>query len=80
MAKDVKIHEHILVPKHLLLSKEDAEKLFAHYNISQKQMPQISIKDPAIVHLNAQVGDIVKIVRDSETESQAAFFRAVKKE
>ncbi|MEK6903075.1 MAG: DNA-directed RNA polymerase subunit H [Nanoarchaeota archaeon] len=80
MAKDVKIHEHLLVPKHLLLSKEDAEKLFSHYNISQKQMPQISIKDPTITHLNPQLGDIIKIIRDSETESQAAFFRTVKKE
>lgn len=80
MAKDVKIHEHVLVPKHFLLSKEESEKLFSHYNISQKQMPQISIKDPAIAHLNPQLGDIIKIIRDSETEVQAAFFRMVKKE
>ena len=80
MTSEEKKIEHILVPDHSILSKEDAEQLFARYNISAKQMPQISIKDPAIAILNPEVGDVIKIIRDSETESKAIFYRMVKKD
>ena len=41
-------------------------------------MPMISIKDPAIKELNPEIGDVVKIVRDSPTEKDAVFYRIVK--
>ena len=77
MTKEVKMQGHILVPKHVLLTKEEVTQLFVKYNISAKQMPQISVKDPAIQDLNAEPGDVIKITRESETESQAIFFRII---
>ena len=38
----------------------------------------ISAKDPAIKELNAEVGDVIKIIRDSPTERDAVFYRVVK--
>jgi|TARA_Y100000310_G_scaffold339954_1_gene434257 DNA-directed RNA polymerase subunit H len=80
MTKEVKVVDHVLVPQHILLSKEDGDALCSRYNISHKQIPHISIKDPAIEGLNVEVGDVIKIIRDSETEVKAIFYRVVKKE
>ncbi len=68
---------HILVPKHVLLNADEAQRLLSTYNISKKQMPLISVKDPAICHLNPAPGDIVKILRDSPTQGHSFFYRVV---
>ncbi len=78
MPKTIKIQDHCLVPKHTLLTKEEAQALFSKYNITSSQMPMISAKDPAIKELNAEVGDVIKIIRDSPTERDAVFYRVVK--
>ena len=78
MPKTIKIQDHILVPKHVLLTKEEAQALFVKYNITPSQMPMIFAKDPAIKDLNAEVGDIIKILRNSPTENDAVFYRIVK--
>ena len=77
MKKEVNIKEHILVPKHLLLSAEECEKLLVQYNITKKQMPRISTKDPALTGLEVKKGDIIKIVRDSPTALQSHYYRVV---
>ncbi len=78
MPKTIKIQDHVLVPKHVLLTKEEAQALFSKYNITPLQMPMISSKDPAIKDLNAEVGDVIKIFRNSPTEKDAVFYRIVK--
>lgn len=78
MPKTIKIQDHCLVPKHVLLTKEEAQSLFSKYNITPSQMPMISAKDPAIKDINPEVGDVIKIVRDSPTEKDAVFYRIVK--
>ena len=79
MAKEIKVQNHVLVPKQRVLTKEEADKLFARYNVSSKQMPHISLKDPSLENLEVEVGDIIEILRDSETEVEAIFYRRVKK-
>ncbi len=78
MPKTIKIQDHILVPKHVLLTKEEAQVLWQKYNITPSQMPMISGKDPAIKNLNAETGDVIKIIRNSPTEKEALFYRVVK--
>ena len=78
MAKAVNIQHHLLVPKHELLSEKEAEELLLAYNISQKQMPAISVKDPAISHLQAKPGMMVRIHRKSPTAGVAYFYRVVR--
>ena len=67
MNEDFNIEKHILVPKHSLLSEEDAKKVLAHYNISSNQLPRISRNDPAIKPFGAKQNNIIKIVRKTET-------------
>ncbi len=75
--KKFKVTDHILVPKHSKLSEAEKKKLFERYNISLRELPKISKKDPAIQHLNVKLGDIIKITRQSQTAGEAVFYRGV---
>ncbi|MCX6770187.1 MAG: DNA-directed RNA polymerase subunit H [Candidatus Micrarchaeota archaeon] len=60
---DQSISSHELIPKHKLLSKDDSEKMLAHYHASKMQIPKIKAKDPALAELGAKTGQIVEITR-----------------
>jgi len=74
------ITQHILVPKHTILSDKEKEKLFQTYNISDKELPKILLTDPAIRHLKPKLGDVVRIDRISPTAGKAIFYRGVANE
>ncbi len=59
---------HILQPKHSKLKQEDVEKLLIKLNVSRAQLPKIRRDDAAIVNLNPQIGDIIKIERKEGNE------------
>ncbi len=69
--------EHMLVPKHILLTEEEENELLTKYNITKKQMPCILVTDPAIKKLNPKIGSIVKIVRKSQTALNATYYRVI---
>lgn len=73
----IDITQSILVPKHIKLKQEEVNELLQKYNISLRQLPKISVKDPASKLLEAKVGDVLKIIRKSPTASQSEFYRAV---
>ncbi len=73
----LKIESHILVPKHSKLNKEDTKSLFDEYKISSQQLPKIKKSDPAIAQMNIEVGDIIKIIRKSQTSGETIFYRSV---
>ena len=75
--ESIDIFEHILVPKHVLLSQEEIINLLKKFNITINQLPKISIKDPAVKTLDAKTGDVVKILRKSETAGISEFYRLV---
>ena len=76
---DVLLHE--LVPKHALLTKEESQNLLEKYKINLNDLPQVFEKDPVAIAIGAKEGDIVKIVRDSETTVRKVdYYRYVKKE
>lgn len=71
------IFEHDLVPKHYVLSKEEADELLLKYRIKPYQLPIIRKNDPAIIFIGGKPGDIVKIVRKSLTAGEAVYYRYV---
>ncbi len=77
MKKSIDIKKHILVPKHLKLSEKEKTNLLEKYDISIKQLPKILKQDPAIQGLNAKLGDIIKVIRQSPTAKEAIFYREV---
>jgi len=40
-------------------------------------MPKIRVTDPAAVQIQAKVGDVISITRDSQTAGKAIFYRLV---
>jgi DNA-directed RNA polymerase subunit H (RpoH/RPB5) len=76
---DVLLHD--LCPKHILLTKSEAEELLNKYKIRYTDLPQMFEKDPAAIAIGAREGDVVKIIRESETTvDEIEYFRYVKKE
>lgn len=74
--KEIDVTKHILVPEHIKLTKEEAEGVLSNFNISFKQLPSVLKKDKGIKHLNAEPGDIIKIIR-KEGNKETIFFRGV---
>jgi DNA-directed RNA polymerase subunit H len=66
-----------LVPKHTVLSREDAKEVLSKYEIDHNQLPKILAKDPVVKALNAKVGDIIKIERVSDTAGTSVAYRRV---
>ncbi len=71
------ILEHELVPKHVVLSKEEAKELLRTLNIMPHQLPWIRENDPVCRKIGAKRGDIIKIIRKSHTAKEAVFYRYV---
>ena len=75
--KKIDIFEHELVPKHILLSKEEAKEILVKYRISPYQLPHIKASDPAAREIKAAPRDVVKIIRKSSTVGEAIVYRYV---
>ncbi|MCK4369864.1 MAG: DNA-directed RNA polymerase subunit H [Promethearchaeota archaeon Loki_b32] len=76
---DVLLHK--FVPKHVLLTKEESQNLLEKYRIEVNDLPQMFEKDPVAIAIGAKEGDIVKIIRDSNTTVKSVnYYRYVKKE
>lgn len=75
--KNVSVFDHLLVPKHTLLSQEEVEKVLNKYRIKPYQLPKIKDSDPAAMAIQAQPGDVIKILRKSHTAGEAVAYRYV---
>ncbi|ELZ51816.1 DNA-directed RNA polymerase subunit H [Halorubrum coriense DSM 10284] len=73
----VDVSQHELVPDHVLLDDpEEVEAVLAEYDVKKTNLPKIKRTDPALPD-EAEVGDVVKIVRDSRTTDEAVVYRLV---
>lgn len=71
----VNITHHELVPKHVLMSAEEKKALLTRYRLQQHQLPRIQVNDPVARYLGLKRGNVVKIIRKSETAGRYASYR-----
>jgi DNA-directed RNA polymerase subunit H len=68
------------VPKHEKISQKEKEELFAKYKITVRELPRIAFADPALIELDAKVGDVIRITRKSQTAGVTVYYRGVSNE
>ncbi|MFT4890570.1 MAG: DNA-directed RNA polymerase subunit H [Halobacteriales archaeon] len=72
----VDVSQHELVPEHTVVDEADVDEVLAEYNVDRTDLPKIKRTDPALPD-DAEVGDVIRIVRDSRTTDQAVVYRLV---
>lgn len=77
MEDEINILKHRLVPEHIILKDEEKKELLEKLKIEPDQLPKILKSDPVVKAINAKEGDIVKIIRRSQTAGTSVYYRIV---
>ncbi|QGA54970.1 DNA-directed RNA polymerase subunit H [Sulfolobus sp. E5-1-F] len=68
---------HYLVPKHEVLSIDEAYKILKELGIRPEQLPWIRASDPVAISINAKPGDIIRVMRKSQLYGEVVSYRYV---
>lgn len=74
---NLNVLEHAMVPEHHVMSEEEVTALLSTYKISLDQLPKIFHDDPAVKAIKAKIGDVIRIIRFSQTAGRAESYRLV---
>jgi DNA-directed RNA polymerase subunit H len=74
---EVKVTDHVLVPKHEILSEEEKKDTLAKFNATEEQFPFLFSSDPVVREIGAKPGDMVRISRVSDTAGETTYYRFV---
>ena len=70
------ILEHIMVPKHNILSEEEKQLVMKEYNIkNNKEFPEISRFDPVAIAIGLRPNQLCEILRPSKTTIYTKYYR-----
>ncbi len=68
---------HEMVPDHQIMTGEEVTELLKTFDISEDQLPKIYNDDPAIKACSGKPGNVIRIIRKSQTAGEATSYRLV---
>ena len=74
---NLKISDHVYVPKHEVMTPEEVKTIIEKYNATLEQFPYILFTDPIVKEIGAKPGDLIKIHRKSVTAGETTYYRFV---
>jgi len=72
------ITQHEIVPRHILLSEEEANKVLEEFDATKSQLPKLLSTEPVAKYYGMKSGDVCKILRHSPMTGESFYYRIVK--
>ena len=70
------ILEHVMVPKHRVMSLAEKNQIFKTWNITdENELPEISRFDPVATIIGLRPGELCEIIRSSKTSITSKYYR-----
>ena len=66
-----------MVPKHEVLTQKEKKEVLEMLGITRDQLPLIKESDVIAKAISAKQGDVVRIIRKSQTAGQSVYYRHV---
>ena len=73
----IDIQDHMLVPKHEIMTEEEISEEFSDVDYNFKDLPKIKADDPVVEEIGAEPGNVLRITRESQTAGVFVTYRIV---
>ena len=73
----IDIQDHMLVPKHEIMTEEEISEEFSDVDYDFKDLPKIKANDPVVEAIGAEPGNVLRITRESQTAGVFVTYRIV---